>query len=104
MVLPPEQGIYDYYARGEAWTLSPGAVESLQRIREAGALHCVCCACCAVHAVHVGRQMRGGALALCRRWGADGGLLLRPARSRQEELRPQLFGSLWAVGAVLKCM
>ncbi|GAB4823833.1 hypothetical protein N2152v2_010879 [Parachlorella kessleri] len=30
------EDIYEYYARGEAWTLSPGAVESLQRIRAMG--------------------------------------------------------------------
>ena len=30
------EDIYEYYARGEAWKLSPGAVESLQRIRALG--------------------------------------------------------------------
>ena len=30
------EDIYEYYARGEAWKLSPGAVESLQRIRAMG--------------------------------------------------------------------
>lgn len=28
--------IYEYYARGEAWTLAPGAVACLQRMRDAG--------------------------------------------------------------------
>lgn len=28
--------IYEYYARGEAWSVSPGACESLQRIRDRG--------------------------------------------------------------------
>ena len=32
------EDIYDYYARAEAWQLSPGAAESLQRIRAMGGL------------------------------------------------------------------
>lgn len=30
------EDIYEYYARGEAWTVSPGAVEALRRLRAAG--------------------------------------------------------------------
>lgn len=30
------EDIYEYYARGEAWTVSPGAIEALRRLRGAG--------------------------------------------------------------------
>jgi FMN phosphatase YigB (HAD superfamily) len=30
------EDIYEYYARGEAWSVSPGACDSLQRIRQMG--------------------------------------------------------------------
>lgn len=59
--------IYDYYARGEAWNLSPGAVESLERIRAAGELAAGCMCTAWVPVANVAFWLFGGP------WGRQAG-------------------------------